>query len=86
MTWYEARDRAIKEGGRLPTTHELKDAKINVGGDKWIPATASKDDKETGRRDGYKENGENCWAHVGDRRYKTEYPEWGLRVDEECAH
>ena len=79
FSWYEARDRAKKMGGRLPTTAELRTANVDaIHEDKWTPITPSSDDKQTGRRDGMREDGENAWANIGPRKYQTEYPEWGL--------
>ena len=65
-------------GGRLPTTAELREANIDVGYDQWTPITPSPNDTETGRDDGVRKDGENAWANIGPRKYKIEYPSWGL--------
>jgi len=78
MSWFDYRDRAKEEGGRLPTTQELRDANIDVGYDQWTPCIPSEGDHETGRNDGRQTIDENCWANIGPRKYQIEYPEWGL--------
>jgi len=78
MSWGEYTARAKQEGGRLPTTAELKAASVDVGYDQWMPVTHSSGDAETGRRDGFKGGGENCWANIGPRKYVVEFPVWGL--------
>ena len=52
MSWYEYRERAEQEGGRLPTTEELRAAGIEVDYDQWTPVTATDADEQTGRSDG----------------------------------
>eukprot|EP00931_Biecheleriopsis_adriatica_P003001 TRINITY_DN10421_c0_g3_i2.p1 TRINITY_DN10421_c0_g3~~TRINITY_DN10421_c0_g3_i2.p1 ORF type:complete len:822 (+),score=142.96 TRINITY_DN10421_c0_g3_i2:55-2520(+) len=78
MSWFGYRDRAVQEGGRLPTTAELASAGIDVGYDQWTPIMSSEGDRETGRRDGIRDHGQNAWANIGPRKYMIEYPAWGL--------
>ena len=78
LSWHEYRARAEQEGGRLPTTAELAGACVDVGYDQWTPITASTGDRETGRRDGTRSDGENAWANIGPHKYMIEYPSWGL--------
>ena len=78
MSWYDYRARAKQEGGRLPTTAELRAAGVDVGYDQWTPITPSPGEQETGRRDGARGKDENAWANIGPRKYQIEYPAWGL--------
>jgi len=78
MSWHEYRARAADEGGRLPTTTELRAWAIDVGYDQWTPVTAHEQDEQTGRIDGDNGDGTNCWANIGPRKYMTEFPLWGL--------
>ena len=78
LSWFEARDQARQMGGRLPTTAELRAANVDVGYDQWTPITPSPGDRQTGRSDGRRGDGENAWANIGPRRYQIEYPTWGL--------
>merc|ERR1712226_1472216 len=78
MSWFEYRDRANEEGGRLPTTEELRAENVDVGYDQWTPCIPNKGDSQTGRNDGKQGEDENCWANIGPRKYQIEYPEWGL--------
>ena len=82
MSWYDYRARAKQEGGRLPTTAELRVAGVDVGYDQWTPITPSPGDQETGRRDGARGKDENAWANIGPRKYQIEYPAWGLDASE----
>ena len=82
MSWYDYRARAKQEGGRLPTTAELRAAGVDVGYDQWTPITPSPGDQETGRRDGARGKDENAWANIGPRKYQIEYPAWGLDASE----
>ena len=82
MSWYDYRARAQQEGGRLPTTAELRAAGVDVGYDQWTPITPSPGDQETGRRDGARGKDENAWANIGPRKYQIEYPAWGLDASE----
>ena len=59
MSWFDYRARAEAEGGRLPTTAELRAASVDVGYDQWTPITACANDQQTGRVDGVRANGEN---------------------------
>ena len=52
MSWSQYNERAKAEGGRLPTTEELRAANVDVGYDQWTPCIESKGDYETGRNDG----------------------------------
>ena len=59
MSWFDYRARAEAEGGRLPTTAELRAASVDVGYDQWTPITACAHDQQTGRIDGVRADGEN---------------------------
>ena len=77
MSWYNYRARAKQEGGRLPTTAELRAAGVDVGYDQWTPITPSPGDQETGRRDGARGKDENAWANIP--AYQRP---WGLDASE----
>ena len=75
LSWSEYRDRAANEGGRLPTTAELRAEGIEVEYDQYTPITASD-------RDIAGQTVENAWANIGPRKYQIElFPEWGLNRD-----
>ena len=78
LTWYDFKIQAEMEGGRLPFTKELEEARVDSKDDKWVPVFKSPGDKETGTRDAWRDGDENAWANIGTKKYQIEYPEWGL--------
>jgi len=78
LSWYQYFDLAKEQGGRLPTISDLERENIQVDCDCFTPIAWS-GGKETGKRDGFFTENENCWANVGPRKYQIEYPAWGLQ-------
>ena len=46
LSWEQYRARAEQEGGRLPTTAELRAEGVDVGYDQWTPVTATDADED----------------------------------------
>jgi len=82
LTWHQYYDLAKEQGGRLPRVSDLKRENIHVDDDCWTPIERFGGEKETGKRDGFFLQNENCWANVGPKKYQIQYPAWGLQKGE----